>query len=297
MASHSKRVLVTGISSFTGIYLKEKLATRGFEVFGCDVSINEDNHNFKCDIRNKDNVRECFLKAEPHYVVHLGAITYVPHSDAEMIYNVNVIGTLNILEVCGERSGLIKKIILPSTANVYGNSTEGIVGESGALTPVSHYGVSKLAMENIAKLYYGKLPIIVTRPFNYTGKGQDTKFIIPKIVKHFKDKESVISMGTTSVIRDFSDVRFVTECYAQLLESAAFSVEVNICSGHGTSLDDVIDYLRLLTGNDIKIEVNPEYVRVNEIQTLIGDNSLLLKILPEIKTIDIKETVKWMLAE
>ena len=83
--------------------------------------------------------------------------------------------------------------------------------------PVNHYANSKLAMEHTARTYGERLPLLITRPFNYTGPGQATHFLVPKIVEHIKRRETVIELGNTHVSRDFSDVRDIVAVYAHLL--------------------------------------------------------------------------------
>ncbi|ADD69448.1 NAD-dependent epimerase/dehydratase [Denitrovibrio acetiphilus DSM 12809] len=294
MASPSKKVFITGINSFTAKHLCGELSSHGYDIYGCDINVDADEKTFNCDITKRDQVAKCLAAVQPDYIVHLGAITYVPSSDVSLIYQVNTIGTANLLEECLKYDN-IKKILLPSTSNVYGNPDVEVIDETCPTLPVSHYAVSKLAMEQMATLSFGKLPIIITRPFNYTGVGQPDKFVIPKIIKHFKEKAHVIEMGTTSVIRDFSDVRFVCSSYRKLLECDAKSVAVNICTGKEHSLDELLDYARKVTGHNIEKITNPEFVRPNEIQKLIGDNSLLRKCVGELDTIDFHDTIEWML--
>jgi len=295
MGSHSKKVLITGINSFTGEHLKADLEKNGYDVFGCDISVSENSRNIVCDLRSKDSLTDCIKSVMPEYVIHLGAITYVPHGDVKMIYEVNTIGTVNLLESLLACGCDIRKILMPSTANLYGTPDVDFIDESVRPSPVNHYSVSKLAMEYAASLYFDKFPILITRPFNYTGVGQDKKFVIPKIISHFRGKKDVIEMGTTNVIRDFSDVRFVVSAYRRLLDSGAHSEAVNICSGEGTCLDDILAYASEISGQSIEVRVNPEFVRPNEIPKLIGSNNRLKQIIGDIAPIHIKDTVRWML--
>ena len=83
-----------------------------------------------------------------------------------------------------------KKIILASSANVYGNCIADSIDENIQPQPLNHYAMSKLSMEYISYTYMQDLNIVITRPFNYTGFGQSKDFIIPKLVHHFKNRQS-----------------------------------------------------------------------------------------------------------
>ena len=75
-----------------------------------------------------------------------------------------------------------------SSATVYGNQKTSVLDESLAPSPNNYYGISKLAMEFMVRNYFEAFPVIITRPFNYTGIGQSKNFVVPKIVDHFKKK-------------------------------------------------------------------------------------------------------------
>ena len=111
-------------------------------------------------------------------------------------------------------------------------------------------------MECLAKNYFSKLPIIITRPFNYTGVGQADHFLIPKIVNHYKNKKNSIELGNLDVKREFNDIRFVCEAYKKLLESEARSEVVNIASENPIALMDIIDIMNKISGYKIEVKVN-----------------------------------------
>ncbi|MDC3348856.1 GDP-mannose 4,6-dehydratase, partial [Flavobacteriaceae bacterium] len=168
------KCLITGIDGFTGGYLKKKLLNINYEVYGTSFVENKDHSVFQCDITKKNEILYVLDQVKPDFIFHLAAISFVK-SDPLKIYNTNVIGTLNLLNCLVELNISPKKIIIPSSAVVYGNR-EGILSETTSLKPVNHYGNSKLVMENMAINYFNKLNIIITRPFNYTGIGQNIKF-------------------------------------------------------------------------------------------------------------------------
>lgn len=180
-ASPSNTVLITGINGFTGIYLEKFFIEKGFKVFGTVIDIPKQKNHIQCDITQKDQVDHVIQTVKPHYVIHIAAISFVGESNASLIYDVNVIGTENILQSLVENDIKPKKVILASSATVYGNQGKEVLDESMCPAPVNHYGCSKLAMEHMASNYFDTFDIIITRPFNYTGVGQEGHFLIPKI--------------------------------------------------------------------------------------------------------------------
>jgi nucleoside-diphosphate-sugar epimerase len=111
------------------------------------------------------------------------------------VYDINFFGTLNILDALVELGQRPAKIVLASSANVYGNPPVEVIDESVCPMPVNHYAISKLAMEFMARTYFDRLNILITRPFNYTGVGQGDNFLIPKIVRHYQEGKTEIELG------------------------------------------------------------------------------------------------------
>ena len=122
--------------------------------------------------------------------------------------------------------------MLASTSQVYGNPSDDPVTEDTITTPINHYACSKLAMELMARNWFDRLPILITRPFNYTGRGQDQRFLLPKLIDHFRRRAAVIHLGNLDVERDFLDVRSVADIYVRLLESPAQSQALQYRVGH-----------------------------------------------------------------
>jgi nucleoside-diphosphate-sugar epimerase len=188
-------------------------------------------------------------------------------------------------------------VLLASSANVYGNSEADALSEDAKFAPENDYAVSKVAMEYMANIWASRLPISIVRPFNYTGVGQASKFLIPKIVTHFKQRKAGIELGNIDVIRDFSDVRFVGEAYKTLVEKAQPGEAYNICSGQGHSLQHIIATMNDIAGYEIDVSVNPDFVRKNEVKKLVGSNEKLLQLCPTLKRVPIRDTLEWMYSD
>lgn len=285
-----KKILVTGIDGFTGKYVSEELLRRGYEVVGLVYS-NPMAGQVACDLTNKQAVKQCIESVKPDAVIHLAALSFVGHEDQKAFYDVNIFGSLNILEAISELGLEISKIILASSANTYGSPDVAKISESQEAAPVNHYAMSKLAMEHMVKLWFAKLPIIITRPFNYTGVGQAENFLIPKIVSHFRANKKQIELGNIDVSRDFSDVRDIAKSYVDLLESDVSSEVFNLCSGNVHSLSSIIEKMEKIAGYSIDVKVNPDFVRENEIKVLGGDNSKLFKMTGSKPMLSIDQTL------
>lgn len=271
-------VLVTGYNGFTGKYAAELLRARGFNVFGLVQGKGNGTDEYSCDLTDKGRLLECVQAIRPQYVLHLAALAFVGHKDEKEFYNVNLFGTLNLLDALYAAGVQLEKVLIASSANIYGVPANiEIIDESVNPSPVNHYAMSKLAMEYMTRTWFEKLPIIIVRPFNYTGAGQDERFIVPKIVNHFRRREESIELGNLDVFRDFSDVRDVVRAYGDLLVSGAKSEAFNVCSGRAYALREILDWAGDIAGYKIEVRINPAFVRKNEIPRLKGDNSKLVK--------------------
>jgi nucleoside-diphosphate-sugar epimerase len=282
----SSRVLIFGINSFTGKYLSSYLSYKGYSIFGTTKD--------SCDITKKEDIEKILKEINPNYIINLSAIASPAFGDILEFYRVNSMGAINILEVLVELDLNPKKVILSSSATIYGNQGVEILDESLCPHPANYYGTSKLSMESIARNYFNRLNIIITRPFNYTGVGQSQDFLIPKIVNHFRERKETVSLGNLDVTREFNDIGFVCEVYNRLLESDTISEVVNICSGRGVKLLDVIYEMNSIAGYDIKVEINPKFVRKDEIKSLTGSPKKLFSLIGEVKQKRFKDTLKVM---
>lgn len=284
--------LVTGIHGFTGHYLAIELRAAGYEVVGLSHEPVAGSH--QADLCDRATVARIVNAVQPDVVIHLAAIAFVAHGDVEAIYRINIIGTRNLLEGLAAGPKIPRAVLLASSANVYGNSTAEILSEETVAAPTNDYAVSKLAMEYMARLWMDRLPIILARPFNYTGLGQSDKFLVPKIVDHFRRRAPVIELGNINVARDFQDVRFVANAYRRLLESNAVGEVVNLCSGMAHSLMDIIGMLEELAGYRIEVQVNPAFVRSGDVLRLVGSNRKLEQLIGPLEIIPLKTTLEWM---
>jgi nucleoside-diphosphate-sugar epimerase len=287
--SEKARVLVTGCGGFTGQYVKTALGEGGFNVFDAKET------GTPFDLKQPASIRTVLREVAPDYVIHLAALSFVGHADAAAFYGVNAVGTTNLLDQMLALGAAPLRIVVASSAHVYGNATVEPILEETPPAPVSHYAASKLAMEAMVRTYSGRLNIVMTRPFNYTGLGQANYFLVPKIVSHFKERRPFIELGNLEVVRDFSDVRAVAQAYVRLLSADVPEGVTNLCSGVGRSLRWVLEQLTELSGHSLEVRVNPEFVRASEVHRLVGSSSRMDGALGALPHRDFRETLAWML--
>jgi nucleoside-diphosphate-sugar epimerase len=280
------RILVTGLKGFTGHHLQSELEAYGHTVIG-----------LQCNLTDQQAVATEVAEIQPEAVAHLAGVAFVGHGDANAFYEVNLIGTRNLLEALDRHAPDVRSILLASSANVYGNRSEGVLSEDTLPAPANDYAVSKLAMEYMARLWTDRLPLFIVRPFNYTGVRQTGQFLIPKIVTHFREHKKIIELGNLDVSRDFGDVRAVSEAYRKLIDVCPVGKTINVCSGVAHTLRDVIGLCEEITGQQIEIQVNPEFVRENEVRVLIGDNRRLKQLINDWQPLGLKKTLETMLKD
>jgi len=287
-------VMITGIDGFTGNHLESFLVSQGLEVYGTTFSKPRSKNHLQCNILDFGGLKETISSINPDYVIHLAAISFVASQEITRMYETNIIGTTNVLEALMELNIPVKKVIVASSAAVYGNVGNEL-SEEMCPKPVNHYGNSKLGMENMTANYFDVLDIIISRPFNYTGLGQETNFLVPKIVQHFKEKKRTIALGNLNTFREYNDVNFLVECYWKLLLSDFKSEVVNIASGETYSISNILNLLEFISSHKIQIKVDERFVRRNEIVELKGSPEKLKRMIGESnKNFSLKKTLQEM---
>lgn len=265
------RCAVTGAAGFIGSHLCERLLEQGHEVRGIDAfipyyspAIKELNltgarvyprfHFHRLDLRH-DSLDK--VLADVDLVFHLAATPGLSKSwsDFDAYLTCNVQGTQRLLEVY-RRCGAPRRIIYASTSSVYGKFAEG--DEKLPTHPVSPYGVTKLAGENLCRSYaeaFG-LPIVVLRYFSVYGPRQRPDMGYHKFIKAMQRNEPVTVCGDGEQVRGNT---YVTDCVAAT-EAAVEAVPgavYNVGGGEAASVWDVLRRLEKLSGRKAKVRREP----------------------------------------
>lgn len=290
------RILVTGGAGFVGLHLLRALRAGGAAEIVATVPDEGDSPPKNAvpgvdwvglDVTSMDSVVDAVRRVRPDVVYHLAGQASVGASfDAPLAtWDVNATGTLRIIVALQEHSPNTRRLVLASSAEVYGvvPLDQQPIRESSPLSPVSPYGASKAAAEAaaIGTSRPGGVEVIVARTFNLIGPGQDERFVLPSIARQLSvladraDGERVLKLGNLSVERDFLDIRDAVEGYLLLMERGQAGAAYNICAGTPRPLSAIVTRLVALSGADVEVVVDPARVRPTDIPVLSGMNASL----------------------
>lgn len=300
-----KRILITGSNGFVGKYLINHLKDNGYTVIATDISkFNSQDGNViydYMDITNQNCVDQIIKKYRPEFLINLAAISSVRQSwnMISKVMEINVIGTLHILESLMKYSSNCR-ILLVGSSEEYA-SKDRALNEFDILDASNPYGCSKIAQENLARLYHEKygLNIICTRSFNHTGPGQNDGFVLPSFCKQIAEidkglHEPIVKVGNLNIIRDFSDVRDIIYSYRYILENYTGFNVINIGSGIGYKLNDLLNMIISFSDKEICIESDDSRKRKNDVYMIVADTRKLTSILNSGFHYNIENTLKEM---
>ncbi|MBI2675349.1 MAG: GDP-mannose 4,6-dehydratase [Candidatus Aenigmarchaeota archaeon] len=288
-----QRALITGITGFVGSHLAELLLKEGIEVYGTvrwrSKTDNIDHIKDKitlieADLRDAHSTESAIEKAEPDYIFHLAAQSFVPtswHAPEETLVT-NIIGSLNVLEAV-RKSKTNTIIQVAGSSEEYGlvQKNEVPIKETNELRPLSPYGVSKVAQDRLTIQYcmsYG-MKAIVTRAFNHTGPRRGEVFVTSNFARQIaeiekKKKEPAIYVGNLDAERDFTDVRDIVKAYLLAVQKCKYGEVYNICCGKSRKIKSVLDtLLKLSRAKDIQVKTDPKRLRPSDVPILLGDCS------------------------
>lgn len=286
------RFLITGISGFVGEHLAKEICMQcpDADIFGLERAIKpfelypELNKKIKIissDITDAKTIERNIQKIAPDIVFHLAGFASASGTDREMIFKVNVIGTLNIIKSLSRLSKRIKVIIV-STSYVYGN-TPRRAKESDILSPIGIYAESKLEMEKKALEFaknFQNVELIIARSVNHAGPGQRIGFVVPDFASQIAKlgNNDEIHVGNVQAKRDFLDVRDVVRAYIILSKSGKKFNVYNVSSGKSVAIKNILAKLIKISEKNIAIRKDPNKMRASEINVNCLDNAKIKKL-------------------
>ena len=278
------KALITGSNGFVGRHLEPELQANGYTVYGLDI-VGGDNTDC-IDLLNQQSIKEYVLKRKPDTIFHLAAQSNVGLSwkKPQQTYEVNVIGTINLLEAVKELKAPCR-VVLVGSANQYGVSglVKKPISEDVALNPQNPYAASKKAQEEISIVYAKAFNIdtVLTRSFNHSGPGQGPGFLVADLCHGVAQVEQgtsdCLKVGNLEAVRDFSDVRDIVKAYRLLAEKGRSSQTYNVGSGVGHKAQDILNILLDMSQPEIHVRQDESRMRPSDTPILICDNTKLIE--------------------
>lgn len=292
----NKKVLITGITGMIGTEFEKQYLKKGYDVYGISRNTSagrmldpEFGKKYKIDILDEQGIRDVFNEIKPDIIIHLAAQAFNGESWKNESYThlVNYNASLNILRAVRDiipRS----KVLLACSSAEYGDASKKIpLIEETPLKPISPYGVSKAAMELIGYQYFKNynMKVYLPRLFIHVGAGHPPATAIQNFAKQLamiKNGKSspIMKVGNLESVRDFIDVRDGVSAMIKLLNSNMYGMPVNICSGVGYKIKDILKTLITISGlNDlVKVVKDTTLYRKGDESYLVGNNKKILSI-------------------
>ena len=274
------KIIVTGSDGFVGKYLVLLLKKGKDKVYPLDLK--------QADITKLSEVKKYLEKIKPDQVYHLAGFASGAGKDKDLIFKVNVEGTLNIIKALREIDKPCR-VLLASTAYVYGNTAPRCAKENSSTAPGSFYDQSKLKMEQEALKYSSSEPagesrspednssrqartinnieILISRATNHTGPGQKLGFAVPDFCSKIAAAKNgdTISTGNLDVKRDLFDVRDCVRAYKIIMQKGKSGETYNIGTGRSVTMNLVLKKIIAISKKKIVTIADPGRVRPSDI--------------------------------
>jgi len=305
------RILITGITGFVGSHLAEYALERGAEVFGSIRWRSKMEHMerlsdrvtlIESDLRDLLSVRTVLEQAQPDYIIHLAAQSFVAASwktPVETFYT-NVVSQMNLFEGMRQLGSSARFLVIGSSEE-YGlvEPHELPIRETTPLRPLSPYAVSKVAQDLMGWQYFKSysMHIVRARAFNHTGPRRGETFATSNFAKQIAEmeaglREPVVLVGDLKPTRDFSDVRDIVRGYWLLLERGTPGEVYNLCSGLEWSIERLLNFLiGKSTVPHIEIRQDPARLRPSDVPVLRGSRQKIENALGWRTTIPLEQTL------
>jgi UDP-glucuronate 4-epimerase len=303
-------IIVTGAAGFIGSNLTDALLTEGHKVLGIDNfdpfysrAVKEDNissmlrhpaFQFKeGDIRDSVFLDNCFARFNPDILIHLAAKAGVGPSisNSQEYYSINVMGTLNLLEVM--RRNNVNNMIFASSSSVYGNNPKIPFSETdGVDYPISPYAASKKAGELLCYTYHHlfHMNILCLRFFTVYGPRQRPDLAIHKFVKAILNNETISIYGDGSSKRDYTHIDDIVQGIMGAIKNLNGYEIFNLGGSEPVSLIDLVSIIEKLTSRKAILNYLP--LREGDVIQTFADVTKAREVLKFNPEVDIETGIK-----
>lgn len=311
-----EKVFITGITGFAGNQLARHLLKKGpYTISGTYYSeeslqvvsdIRNEINCIKVDLTDAEKTEQIIADQKPDIIFHLAALAASGESFKNPLMTItrNVAMEVNVLEAVRKYELLHTKILIVSSADVYGivQAQDLPIDENTKFCPTNPYAVSKITQDFLGLQYMisHNLQIVRVRPFNHIGPGQSPNFVVSSFAKQIAEiekskREPILYVGNIETKRDFTDVRDMVEAYALILKHGKIGDVYNIGSGVAYKIGDILDMLLQFSSTQINVKIDGRLLRPSDTPELVCDNKKLLSVISWKPKYAIKETLESIL--
>ena len=282
-----KKVLLLGSNGFIGKgflnYIRDNSLYTNYRFVGIDIASSHleafDGYTFiKADLSDCLSLEKIILSEKPDYIINLAGV--FGSKDFNELLNINAGISRSILEIILRNDLNIERVLLVGSAAEYGPCSKMPIKENCVLSPITEYGFSKVIQTQYALYYMRKgLKINIARTFNVVGAGAPVALSIGNFVNQVERLANgeVIHVGNLNSKRDFLDVNDVVDAYWKIILEGKPNEIYNVCSGESLLMKDVLDRIIKASGKKITVEIDPSFVKSNDVLDSYGDNTKLKK--------------------
>jgi len=242
----------------------------------------------RVDILDREALDDLFTEFKPELIIHMAAQAFngISWKTEETTHTTNFQGTVNVLRSCRRITPDAKVVIACSSAE-YGDikPSDCPLKENRMLRPISPYGVTKVANENLGYQYFANygLQVFLPRLFIHVGTGHPPATAIQNFARQLalikKGKlQPVVHVGNLESARDFIDVRDGVNGMMMMIDKGIPGDPINICTGTAHKISDILNMLIEVSGLDIEIVRDNSLLRPSDEPLLLGDNSKLVSL-------------------
>jgi len=286
MFKNNPKILITGASGFVGQHLINSLIKENCKLYcfvrGLSIDFNntesEEISYYDIDLKQKEDLNNIVKSISPDIVIHLAGKKNRSNeiNEIKSILDNNVFGTLNLFESLLSVSNL-KKIILLGSIEEYGFG-DSPFKEDSFENPISTYGVSKLTISKLAKIFINEynLPITLLRPSIVYGPMQGTEMFIPSLINSLSNKQN-FQMTKGEQFRDFIYIDDLIEAIKKtILIDNLTGFTFNIASGISFKLSNIAIKIANILNAEDNLQIGALDYRKSEIMNYSVDITLAL---------------------
>lgn len=291
------KVLVIGATGLLGRHAFQEVEESGHEVHGAAREQDANPRTHRLDLNDLDKSIDFLKQLAPDVVIQMTGAAQ--GGDASQLVSAHMLPTLNLVLAVSEVENPPALIITGSAAEYGATPPDEMAGEDSPMSPVSGYGWIKAAETHLARSVAAArgLTLTVVRPFNIVSQDLPETTALGNFRRQIMQGAGslrTVRCGRIDIVRDYVTARFVGKAVAELVERRYEGV-VNICSGQGIELGQLLNAVGALIDAEIRFDVDPALAALPAVPHIVGDPTLLYTLIDSRATTEVDDLARELL--